>query len=95
MLMCKKCKQIFASVKEFFSHIKTHHSNIIQIQCPYVQCSRLYSNQLSLKSHLKNPALHLNERNSESNSAPPDDTPLDNVPTKEETQCTLSRKGWR
>lgn len=76
MLMCKKCKQIFESVIEFFSHNKTRHPNIVQIQCPYVHCSRLYSNRLSLKSHLKNPALHFNELNSETNSVPTSSKPL-------------------
>lgn len=61
MLNCKKCEQICESVKEFFDHIKHRHPNIIQIRCPYVNCSRLYSNRLSLKSHLKNPALHFDE----------------------------------
>ncbi|KAG4065943.1 hypothetical protein HA402_000002 [Bradysia odoriphaga] len=61
MLKCKKCEQICESLKEFFDHNRHRHPNIIQIRCPYARCSRLYSNRLSLKSHLQNPALHLNE----------------------------------
>lgn len=91
MLICKKCKQIFESVKEFFSHNKIIHPNTIQIQCPYVQCSRLYSNRLSLKSHLKNPALHLNEPNSEPNSAPTNSKPL----SDQGTQCTSSENEFK
>lgn len=96
MLICKRCKQTFDSVNQFFSHNKTRHPNIVQIQCPYVQCSRLYSNRLSLISHLKNPALHLNEKNSKSNSVPPDrNAPMSSTSLSNEGKQITSKNEYK
>lgn len=51
----------------------------------------MYSNRLSLKSHLRNPALHLNEPNSETNSVPKSSKPL----SGEGTQCTFSENEYK
>lgn len=58
MLTCKECKQTVISTKEFFSHIKYFHPRTIQIICPYRNCSRFYSNKVSLRSHLNNNTIH-------------------------------------
>lgn len=58
MLACKKCNQNLISVGEFLEHIKYSHPGIIQVTCPFPQCSRFYSNRTSLRAHINNSKMH-------------------------------------
>lgn len=58
MLTCKQCEQNLMSTQEFFSHIKYVHPRLIQVTCPHPNCSRFYSNRVSLRGHVNNTKIH-------------------------------------